>query len=496
MDESFIILDHEIASTQSRIADLQKQLAQAETHMRALQTQRNALTLLCRLPEDVLIHVLVLLIRSGHADVPEVMSKARPLSTESATSEQTRSWTQVMGVCTHLRAVTVSCPLLWSYIDLDQNHPAWMQTRLERARRSPLVVNARSNLNAWLGSPLELLGTILSRANNVCFFLQDAQPVEAVVLNAVLNAPAPHLCGLVLAHPTGIVFQLSPQFLGGTTVKLTRLVLQGVMLSRDLPFLPALIHLDVHLLILQGELKRLLLLLERAPELVTLHIGTLHQAFDYGGMRPIALPKLSTLTIATHHRALVALLPILPTPHNWEVLPSSWEGRPPDPGLRADTFVTTFQRFLAVKSGTFSPPQLLWEVKGQHYSLIMTCLKLRIRYKDTSTNVRDFDRILKHMRVLHVGGSALQALFEPAAVSNLMQLERLQVFGNCGDVSAMVAWLRARAGIGQRVMLIHFDRCARTVYFERFCNITEFAHQLAKEGLTDAVFVDGHQIGM
>jgi hypothetical protein len=494
MDESFIILDHEIASTQSRIAYLQKQLAQAETHMRALQTRRNALTPLCRLPEDILLHVLVLLIRSRHADVPDILSKAKPLSTASATSDQTTSWTQVMGVCTHLRAVTISCPLLWSYIDLDQKHPTWMQMRLERARHAPLVVNARSNLNAWLGSPLELLGTILSRANYVCFFLQDAQPVEAVVVNAIFNAPAPHLCELVLAHPTGIVFELSPQFLGGTTAKLTRLVLQGVMLSRNLPFLPALIHLDVHLLILQGELKRLVLLLERAPELQTLHIGRLHHALDNGGMRPIALPKLLTLTIAAHYQALVALLPMLPIPGSWEVLPSSWDGRQPDPVLRANTFVKAFGYFLTVTSGTINFPQLLWEEQDQCYSL--TCLAPRMRYKDTAMDVRDFDIILNVMPGLRVGGPALQALFESAAASTLTRLQRLQVDGNCGDVSGMIAWLRARAAVGQRLVQIYFNRCLQPAVSERSCTITEFAHQLAEERLVGVIFVDGHRIGM
>jgi hypothetical protein len=494
MDESFIILDHEIANAQARITDLQKQLAQAQTHMRTLQTRRNALTPLCRLPEDILLHVLVLLIRSGHADVPEVMSKARPLSTESSTSEKTTSWTRVMGVCTHLRAVTISCPLLWSYIDLDQKRPTWMRTRLERTRHVPLAVNARSNLNAWLGSPLELLGTILSRANYVCFFLQDAQPVEAVVVNAIFNAPAPHLCELVLAHPTGIVFELSPQFLGGTTAKLTRLVLQGVMLSRDLPFLPALIHLDVHLLILQGELKRLVLLLERAPELETLHIGTLLQAFDYGGMRPIALPKLSTLTIAAHHWALVALLPMLPTPDTWEVLPSSWDGRPPDPLLRAHTCAQAFRYFSGVTSGFIGLPQLLWEEQDQCYSLM--CLAPRMRYKDTSMDVRDFDMILNVMTGLRVGGSALQALFKSAAANTLMRVQRLEVDGDCGDVSGMVAWLRARAGAGQRVPQIGFYLCVQPALSERSCTITELAHQLVEEGLVGVVFVDGHRIGM
>jgi hypothetical protein len=500
MAESLTSLDREIASTQLRIADLQEfeQLAQAKAHMRTLWTRRNSLTTICRLPEEILLRMLELLVRSRYANLPDTESVFRPAGWAPLPHEQTTSWTRVMGVCTYMHAVAISCPSLWSYIDLDHRHSAWTQTCLDRAKPAPLFVHARSSLHRWFSTPvqIELLGSIMARTQDGTF-VWGALPVDTTASNAVqamFDAPAPHLRTLAVSHSTSAVFVLSSKFLGGAPAMLTRLALEGVALSADPPTLPALIHLQVERMYVDDEIERLLLLIERAPELRTLRIGRIqHLSVFSGGLRRISLPKLATFTLATQHDVVAALLTALPASSSWKVLPSKWWGAP-TPELRLDAFERALHRLKAANSGAPVVPRLLWEDKSESYSLV--CQAQNMRYRDVSDNILDFGLILNVLPSLRGDGQALQALFESAAASTLMRVQRLQVDGNCGDVSGMIAWLRARAAVGQRVRLIGFYLCVQPALSERSCTITELAHQLVEEGLVGVVLVDGHRIGM
>jgi hypothetical protein len=498
MDQSLTSLDREIASTQLRIADLQEseQLAQAKTHMRALWTRRNSLTTIFRLPEEILLRVLELLVRSRYANLPDTESVFRPAGWAPLPHEQTTSWTRVMGVCTYMHAVAISCPSLWSYIDLDHRHSAWTQTCLDRAKPAPLFVHARSSLHRWFSTPvqIELLGSIMARTQDGTF-VWGALPVDTTTSNAVqamFDAPAPHLRTLAVSHSTSAVFVLSSKFLGGAPAMLTRLALEGVALSADPPTLPALIHLQVERMYVDDEIERLLLLTERAPELRTLRIGRIqHLSVFSGGLRRIALPRLATFTLATQHDVVAALLTALPASSSWKVLPSKWWGAP-TPELRLDAFERALQRLKAANSGAPVVPQLLWEDKSESYSL--TCQAPHMRYRDVSDDILDFGLILDVLPSLRGDGQALQALFDSAAANALPALRHLIIEGECGNMSGMIGWLETRVAAEQRIERIEFNQGVQPTLSGDFCPVTELALTLMAEELAGAVFIDGQKM--
>jgi hypothetical protein len=440
--------------------------------------------------------VLELLVRSRYANLPDTESVFGPAGWAPLPDEQTTSWTRVMGVCTYIYAVAISCPSLWSYIDLDHKHSAWTQTCLNRASPAPLVVHARSSLHRWVSTPgqIELLGSIMARTQDGSF-VWGAMPntiASYIAVQAIFDAPAPHLRTLAVSHINSGVFELSSRFLGGAPVMLTRLALEAVTLSADPPTLPALIHLQVERIYVDDEIERLVLLVERAPELRTLRIGSGQRLSVFSGvMRRIMLPKLATFTLATQHDVVAALLSALPATSSWEVLPSQWWGAP-TPELRLDAFERALHRLKVANSGAPIVPQLLWEDKSEPYSL--TCQTPHMRYRDVSDDILDFGLIMDVLPSLRGDGQALQALFDSAAANVLPSLRHLIIEGECSDMSGMIDWLETRVAAGQRIERVDFIEGSQLILSGNFYPVTGLAHQLVEEELAGAVFVDGQKI--
>ena len=100
-------------------------LNQASKAIRTLKTRRNALAPISRyLPPEVLSEIFAALKYALRLVLNKNMQ-----------------WIRVTHVCWHWRSVALSCPSLWSYIDL--SYPKWVLTMLGRSRMAPLVVKAR-----------------------------------------------------------------------------------------------------------------------------------------------------------------------------------------------------------------------------------------------------------------------------------------------------------------------------------------------------------------
>jgi hypothetical protein len=110
---------------QSAQQGLDHQIRKYQESIRALQSRRNALSPIGRLPPEILSLVFVF-----------------------CTSSDSLSWVRVVShICRHWRGVALSCPSLWSFPVF--SHPTWAEEMLQRSKMTPLTVKVSVALNSY-----------------------------------------------------------------------------------------------------------------------------------------------------------------------------------------------------------------------------------------------------------------------------------------------------------------------------------------------------------
>jgi hypothetical protein len=114
-----------------------------------LQTERNTLIPITRLPFDIL-HAIVALLSAGYfarwLDMQSVFGCSAYGETDAF-----MPWRPLMHTCTHMRSLFISsAPGLWSYVDLNWKHQ-WFKTCVERAGMAHIAILAsqRRRFSSW-----------------------------------------------------------------------------------------------------------------------------------------------------------------------------------------------------------------------------------------------------------------------------------------------------------------------------------------------------------
>jgi hypothetical protein len=306
----------------NELADVAQQILDLQNHERTLKTRRNALTLICRFPNDVLLRILSMLVQLDH---PSLLAAFRPRGKPTRCGQNTSkaiphphgpdstAWAHITWVCAHIRRVALDAPLLWRHIDFERR--AWAKICLERSGSVPIFACV------WGSFDEEALRAAAHRMQRLSISAAESQTREAT-MNAFLKSEFPLL--QTLHNSSGGGFELSDTFLNGQASKLTSLSLTGGLLTGSAPSLPALTHLTLKFMRVTGSFEALFKFLENAPELTDLLLAGMEPSqrlrdIPASTNQPttrefVSLPKLASVYLYNTILHTSAILPGLPNP--------------------------------------------------------------------------------------------------------------------------------------------------------------------------------------
>ncbi|KAK6992256.1 F-box domain-containing protein [Favolaschia claudopus] len=232
---------------------LDQEILKYQEEIRALRSRRNALSLIGRLPPEMLSRVFMFCQRDGHLWIREVSH-----------------------ICRYWREVAIGCPNLWSCISLTPSR--WAKEMLHRSKMAPLSIKANLAYRVTQSHPIfsSLLGH-LSRIRELDVHaggdsiseLLDLTESAPCLQSLILNGNSVH--GYQLPDEQRV---LEPNFLNGDTPRLRRLELTRFTLPPNSPLLSNLFHLKLHSVpsLARLAVPELVAALEKMPELETLDL--------------------------------------------------------------------------------------------------------------------------------------------------------------------------------------------------------------------------------
>jgi hypothetical protein len=223
-----------IAEADKQIAALEEAKAYYHGDYRpqlfVLRSRRNELASpLCRLPLDVLKHILALVVEERHRLYDRFLLQYLVLE---------GGWINVFAVCGHIRAAALGSPTLWRCIYLI-GRPDWRKFCLERSRQCDLVLvfNPEDDPDDRRHDP-ELLIAHVGRAQEVHIHVEK-QSSNTKIQASVLQQHLPRLRTLAYSAMEASPVMLDAGFMGGRTASLTSLSLHAVTLSSSVSLLTA-----------------------------------------------------------------------------------------------------------------------------------------------------------------------------------------------------------------------------------------------------------------
>ncbi|KAJ3507324.1 hypothetical protein NMY22_g16965 [Coprinellus aureogranulatus] len=119
-----------------------RRIQELEREIQSLKTCHNAATFTCRLPEDILSSVFLLV---------------QTFDKSSRIEKGEYAWTRTSHVCRHWRFTAIGCAALWTFLDFSRS-TKFLELSLERSRNSPLSIYFMEGSS---GSDPELLARAL-----------------------------------------------------------------------------------------------------------------------------------------------------------------------------------------------------------------------------------------------------------------------------------------------------------------------------------------------
>jgi hypothetical protein len=289
----------------NNLVELDARIKDLESELRQLKTRRNALTPLCRLPDELLVEIIRYLQIKDHTRYEVVYDK---------------QWTRITYACTHVREVAKAARPLWSLIRCSQE-PRWMDLCLERCGDTPIHLFIKQHYYARSSDTpaVELAKDHFTRCRTAYIHINSNG--QASELTAMLEQSAPLLTELLVRSYKGP--RLTSKFLGGGAPLLKSLVLRELSGLEVPPSLPALEQLELSTAWMKDRsaLTRLLTFLANSPALQEVTVmrpspwENIREFFDDDcHLDPIKLPKLRLLCIHDDIKIVHMLLRALPDP--------------------------------------------------------------------------------------------------------------------------------------------------------------------------------------
>jgi hypothetical protein len=512
-------LDREISLAQSQISELQ-------TRLRGLQSRRNALAPLCRLPPEILVHIM-----DGLAAYRTEAIKASAVNGKpSEKRRELAGWTHAMGVCTHMRALVLNTPSLWTEVDLNGSSE-WVNLCTQRSSSSPLTLSFNEDVVPWPGCECtrgdesrysdEKLSSLshafkeyLPRASHADIHLNTPFDLAQDVENVFCGTPFPHLRSLAYVvddcwDDVDSFLYDSANFLAGAP-NLTHLVLHGLQISIDSLTFPRLVHLEMNDVTIMERPEAVFGLVSRSPLLQELHLGVGYRYVETSSdfcTPSVHLPHLRSLSIGTARTLALTHLLALPIPKDrLHVHPGGVVRHNPTP-LPDELF----NHLWSLLDSTHSMPMVKLESTRTQD---LVCIELAhagmhvasVVYESSSSLIH-LRAILNRMHSIHVSATGFGdtiGVLEQAATDPLHELaavERIVVSTACFDRTrhGLCLWLRSRVDVGRRVRSINLCGCANAPAtcpdaHAELQKLQNLAKELKEAGLAEEILVEGNSL--
>jgi hypothetical protein len=504
-------LDREIALVQEEVDKLQ-------AHLRQLRARRNAHAPLCRLPPEILTHVMDIL---GVYASKAFRALAFPDRCSYEEGSGVAGWTHLMGTCTRMRYIILNTPGLWTDVDLNRSYD-WLQLCIQNSRSLPLTVcydeyllpssecectkdNTvwEEGLPKWLN---ETINEALPRASSANILLHSYNNVAPYIEDTLCQTALPHLRSLTYVvddnreNPHSWLDE-SCGFLIGAS-RLTHLTLAGMKIPVEGLCLPALIRLEWRDVVITGSPGYFASFMSQSKLLQNLHLGFRYEdATNHTSLPPITLPYMRTLHVETPLSLTLAHLRAFSLPSEQLHVNAKQDASHDTAILGAELFSYMWH---VLDTGRSEPVVKMTRATNRD------CVFLEIEHPGTeipaiiyhaSCPSPDVTTVMNRVQSIHLMDEGFSQLFDLAAKDPLVILSTVQSvvvsractrFPNQG----LRMWLQSRADANHRLRVLNICGCKRSLMY---CAGGRWEKQvvraMAKEihdgGLADEVLVEG-----
>jgi hypothetical protein len=321
----------------------------------------------------------------------------------------------IMGACTHVRAIVMDYPHFWTRISV--NGPRqWTDFCTQRTMSSPLSICLdQRKLHAHID--IEAIQTLMKRADTAILYIMGPGMAKDF-----LDSPMPCLAALCYTFGNVGTCQLSSRFMAGQTMSLSKLVLKRVDITVSGPQLPSLIHMDLHSCGFR-EPEALPNLIAASPKLKRLYVNRVAYSADQDNVvsrEPIPLPCLKFLGFSGNLPAIISILSVLPMPkHDYCMHVDAKRHGPQTNPLRSRAFQSAMTRFgLLGTHIAFTPTVKLYRKpidRKDYFCLVLEHPEVDVEasntaYEDHSEYARHLNLIVDVIRTLHVHYNAFSAI--------------------------------------------------------------------------------------
>jgi hypothetical protein len=505
-------LDHEIALVQEEVDKLQ-------AHLRQLRARRNAHAPLCRLPPEILAHVMDIL---GVYASKAFRALAFPDRCSYEEGSGVAGWTHLMGTCIRMRSIVLNTPGLWTDVDLNRSYE-WLQMCIRNSHSLPLTLCydeyllpspececTKDNDTVWGGGlPRWLNKNIdeaLPRASSANILLQSHHDVASYIENALCKTSLPYLRSLTCVvddnreNPRSSLYEWCG-FLSGAS-RLTHLTLAGMKIPVEGLCLPALVHLEWRGVVIIGSPWFFACFISQSTLLQNIHLDLRYEDETYRASLPrIALPYIRTLHVETPLYLTLAHLRAFSLPSEQLHVNVKQDASHDTAILGAELFSYMWHM---LDTGRSEP---IVKITRTPYR---DCMLLEIDHPGTEIPaiiyyapcpLPDVTTIMNRVQSIHVMDEGFPQVFDLAAKDPLATLSAVQSvvvswactrFPNQG----LRMWLQSRADANHRLRVLNICGCKRSLMYcaggrwERQV-LRAMAKEIHDGGLADEVLVEG-----
>jgi hypothetical protein len=337
------------------IAELDAEIEEAEHKIMSLKSRRNGLTMLCRVPPEIIVRIIKCIQGRVDSSFPVRVDMTQPLDTQ---------WRHFMLGCKYLRDVAMENPDVWACVD-GAWRKEWIQLCAGRAKESPMVVSADSRVKGRSNRTSVL--RYLSQASAARLWPGSWREHERMA-EALHNRPLKCMTTLDYGRAeAGDVEVKLETFLGGSVAQLESLVMESTaIIGRAAHEFSNLRQIECSALYVgfPHHTEGLLVLLRHTPRLEVLllkFIGSARLQAEH--VHTIDMPNLRSVHLQGTRTTVWNILRHLPNPeHTLHVSLMNIPGdatsywRPHLGGVEAEILATIMQ-FCEAKAGRkINPP--------------------------------------------------------------------------------------------------------------------------------------------